>query len=288
MKDASRALPAMVIALIAVVAFAVLPVLSDTVNADDGSVGTSFDITGKRARDIEGGIQVYIDAIAKSGGGIATIVGSKNNANAIDILVWSTVTVVWKAEYSGETETALIKVRGTGTFEIADGAEIEAERIAITVNGGASLVISGGSVTAERCVVHVNDGTVKMTGGTVTADDKDGFAIHIPGTGAAAYLPGICSGDLDTGPNGSIAAVDTLAIPGERHGTSEGLTFKAGGVDAVWDLSSERPVISFSNGYQIEWGEAALMPITVAEIPVPAPPAAGAVPAANIETEQYT
>ena len=161
-------------------------------------------------------------------------------------------------------EDGAYETRTDGTAR--DAGNAEADDTDETDNADADAFAGGTRLAAA--IVMGPGGVARIINGEVKATGKDGFAIAAEGYGAAVYLknkvtagaffaddsaPGYASGD-----NGMIIEVDSLSVPVSRNGSNDGLTRKAGGGAAVWDMSGNTPKISLllANGVkrEIEWG----------------------------------
>ena len=164
-----------------------------------------------------------------------------------------------------------INVTGGAVTAIGDGGTaIYCADELLTVSGG--VVESRGDAWEQKfaSAIYVGSGGVaRVVNGDVKAPGTGGYAIAAVSYGAAAYLRNTISAGaffvddsaagFAQGDNGIIVEVDSLAVTPSRNGGSEGLTRKAGGGAAVWDMSDANPRISIlmTNGVkrEIEWGE---------------------------------
>ena len=81
----------------------------------------------------------------------------------------------------------------------------------------------------------------------ISATASDSYALRVApmGSGAIVYLEGVANGAIEVaGDYGIIIEVDTLDVPGDRHGTSVGLTPVAIGIETIdivdyyWDTEN--------------------------------------------------
>ncbi|MCL2003028.1 MAG: S-layer homology domain-containing protein [Oscillospiraceae bacterium] len=124
------------------------------------------------------------DLFAEAVGNTVTVTGAVTGANTTLVLdIDGGVTVVWKAEYEGAPQnpivnSPLISLVGSGTFEVAEGADI---------------YFSGENATAIYSLA--DDIAINVTGGIARSDDATAKTIHIGGTDSVITV----SGGLVTG-----------------------------------------------------------------------------------------
>ena len=257
--------------LVTVLFGGILPLGSITASA----ASTNVTITqSQTVAQIQTAIENAINALKN--GGTVTVLGSKTNVDReVELNIPANVTVIWKAKYnmtSSLSYTLVVCCEYGGIFEVAEGGEISTiSDYAISDSGVGDIVISGGTVSVDKdggTAIHIASGTVKVTGGMVSANGSSSRAIYISvvgdatitggivratGTGAraisawfynsyAVYLAGTTEGTVSA-TNGMVVEVDSLSIPASRDGTSDGLTIKAGSGTAVWDYSGDMPTI---------------------------------------------
>lgn len=136
-----------------------------------------------------------------------TITGEVTGAKkTLKLQIDPNLTVIWKANYSGNFNSELIEVSGTGTFEVADGGVIKNDGgICIWIkDDGATLSVCGGSVIAAyyyTAIVSWGSVTINVSSGIVT--NSKGYAILL--------LPPQGTGTINiTG--GTVSSSDTTAI----------------------------------------------------------------------------
>ena len=152
-------------------------------------------------------------------GSTVTVAGSVADATKWLILnIDSGVTVRWEADYSG-SDTALIRLNGSGTFEVAQGGSIikTTGGSVIMVEGGQtnSVVVSGGTVSGKNgsIISSSNAGaSVTVSGGTVESTQGNGTAIS-----TADGNINVTGGTISTvGSGATISCRGTLAISGGK------------------------------------------------------------------------
>jgi len=136
--------------------------------------------------DIETAIQDAVDVAGD--GDTITVTGTKTNADGpMTLNIPSDVRLIWTAVYIGEADTITgktnmcIDLTGAGTFEVADGAEIEGTELKLIYIGAEemlNIVVSGGSVTNTNtavtfCIHSEGLGSFVMTGGTIRSSGSD-------------------------------------------------------------------------------------------------------------------
>ena len=221
-------------------------------------------------------------------GGNVTGYGSIDNTQVNAIYVVSSSLTVSGGTVTQQTRNTAISASSSGVT-ITGGMVANALGDVISAGAGSDVTVSGGTVRTNGGgnAIYVNASNVTVTGGTVIASYPQYHAISAtsgsvmvmggsvvggqaeptwtpagalniigtPAPAAAAYLPGTCKGTLKVSGSGQIAEVDSLAIPACHDGTNTGLTVKAGTGTAAWDCAGAVPVIAFSNGKTMEWGE---------------------------------
>ncbi|MCL2632377.1 MAG: hypothetical protein FWD45_04760 [Coriobacteriia bacterium] len=201
-----------------------------------GVVGQAFaanydvDITGMNAGQAENAIDAAIaDADTDSdAASTVTVIGVATGiAASIVIDIPDGVTVIWKAEYSGDVvPSALVSLAGEGVFRIESGKiENSNNTAAITLghsDGAVGVVVAGGSVIASApiaiAIIGFND--VVVSSGTVSASSPNGYAAGIViNDGWVTVSGGTVSAESDG--NGPIAinAADGNAVINITGGT---------------------------------------------------------------------
>jgi len=141
---------------------AVMPIIA---SADD----FPYEIDGNDSvATIQAGIQAEIDDAEE--GDTITVTGEKTDADAdLTLSIPAGVTVIWEAIYTGAgVTTGLINLLGAGTFEVAEGAELEdtgGEPALYTAS--TPILVSGGSVMAINYPIYSGSAIVTVSGGTV-------------------------------------------------------------------------------------------------------------------------
>ena len=247
--------------------------IQSAINAS--AVGDTVTVTGSKTGAIR---SAYY-------GALAFLMGMTNEGLYLNIPAGKHL--IWKASLKSNSfnpgAMSLIVLYGIGTFEFAEGGTISCTDYydtAISSNIArltttTAIVISGG-VISSSCYAIYTDGNVAVTGGTVspiftrngtiavTGGTVESIELGVPsmmgdgidyGPCAAAYLEGTCIELLEFYDFLPIVEVDTLAVPKSRDNTDAGITVKAGTDTALWDCTGAVPVIRFSNGKSIEWGE---------------------------------
>ena len=94
--------------------------------------------------------------------------------------------ILWKADYSGSTGNAMIRLGGSGTFDVADGGSVKNNGTgdAIAAMGANTVIVSGGAVSTagiERSAIYTSaaGATVTVSSGTVSASAEKGFGICV-------------------------------------------------------------------------------------------------------------
>ncbi|MCL2492182.1 MAG: hypothetical protein FWE87_05480 [Coriobacteriia bacterium] len=120
---------------------------------------------------IETKIQNAIDAAAA--GDTVRVTGSKTNASdALELTIPSEIKVIWKAVLKSDTYFC-IDLKGSGVFEVADGAEIVAydDDVIYASAGDVYIIVSGGLVenlaTFNSDGIHFSGAGIKVTGGII-------------------------------------------------------------------------------------------------------------------------
>ena len=210
-------------------------------------------------------------------GSTVTVTGTaavtSTNDAALTLAVPAGMTVVWKASLSGSGKNSLLKLTGSGTFEVAAGADISAAcwaaihcssgkgalnvtggKISATVRGHAIriesdwlLTMTGGEAAAnaaDSCAIF-SSSSVVITGGTVSAADTGCYWLYMGET--SVYRSGVSvSGSIIYRDSGSVFADASIAagVTQAQSGTSTGLTvtghnLSAGdSVTAVWAIQN--------------------------------------------------
>jgi len=94
------------------------------------------------------------------------------------------ITVVWKANFTGNVKEALIVKKGKGLLEIQSGyiknSFTNSLYNAIRVDGG-DLIISGGTISAQvgYGVKNNSTGTITITGGTISMSGGQGISVGV-------------------------------------------------------------------------------------------------------------
>ncbi|GBU24522.1 hypothetical protein R83H12_01155 [Fibrobacteria bacterium R8-3-H12] len=130
-----------------------------------------------------------------------TVAGAKSNATTtLTLNINSDVTVLWKAELTGNVLNELIIKSGKGIFKM-EGGSIKGTSNnslynAIRIDGG-YVIISGGEISASPGygIKNYSDGTVTITGGTIKMDGLGSVAIYNVSNGTVNIKGGIIKGD---------------------------------------------------------------------------------------------
>lgn len=126
--------------------------------------------------EIQANIQGTLNGM--SAGDALTVEGSKTGANGtIHLSIPADVTLIWKAVLK---DRIYIQLLGSGTFEVADGAELIGENndVILAENGNVHVVVSGGLVentTAGKDGIHSGPAGITVTGGMVKSIAGNSF-----------------------------------------------------------------------------------------------------------------
>jgi len=230
--------------------------------------GGTVETTGSNSHAISsvgGDITVSGGAVKATGTNSFAVYSYKSNITVSGGEISATVDgLIGAAVFSDEGD---VTVSGGTLTIVGTEPDDESEISCIAITDG-KVTINGGTVNATGDgigAIYAFRSTVIITGGSVKAIGTDSYAIGIgapaPYYSIAAYLAGTCEGNFNVVENayldgeGIIIEVDTLLVPQTRDGTNVGLITKAGTGTAVWDCSGAAPMISFSSGQSIEWGE---------------------------------
>ncbi|MCL2540414.1 MAG: hypothetical protein FWE53_03170 [Firmicutes bacterium] len=164
-----------------------------------------------------------------------TVTGTKTNATStLALNIDAGVTVVWKAELSGNT--TLISLSGAGTFTVADGLISASGGYAIDNQAGSKVEVSGGEVSSVNLNAIYNDagGTVTVSGGTVKSTGNTGNAIH-NGTNGTVSISGTATVSVDSGRAIQNYANGTITVSGGTVSATTGTAIynNAGGTITV-------------------------------------------------------
>jgi len=209
--------------------------------------------SGQAVISVQGKVTIIdITVAGQSGAGISASAGGAVNIEGGEV------------SSNADANYAVFVDNGSVTMSGGKVAVYGNTGMAIEVNTG-NVTMSGGEVTVSGIHgygISVNvSGTIKVTGGTLSGGG-DFTAIYIGG-GLAAYLAGTCDGNLLAFYDSIIVEVDSLSIPDQYNGTTNGLTQIAGNpISSVkWDTTEVIPAIHFNNGaYTIKWGSSATQP----------------------------
>jgi len=252
-----------------------------------GDTNATFNITGGTISS--NGYTIWIDG---TGGSISV----SGNALITSSLYYAIMTYESNVTVSGNP---IISSNGHGgiackNITISGGTITSSYDWASVVTFTGVLKMTGGTVEATgngvdpdslpTAIYAYRGGTAAITGGTVRATGTNGVAIAAFEFSTVAYLTGTVTqggffvdfeGNWDysipNGVDGIIVEVDTLSVPVSRDGGSTGITTKAGGGTAKWNMSGANPVIDFtlsdnSNTY-IPWGIKASDPAPPTNVP---------------------
>jgi len=203
----------------------------------DFTITDDMDVTGDGG--IQAGIQEKINALADTGG-IVTVGGTKTTVkDQMTLNIPAGITVIWKAVYKGGGKSAII-LTGSGTFEVADGADmVSGDQYNIHAGddddySDVSIIVSGGTIWNTYaagggiCIVsgyggvEVKDGELKfgnagsgvyaefggnadvpilISGGTITAEGTYGQGLYLKTEGNSNVSATISNGTITA--NGS-------------------------------------------------------------------------------------
>ena len=156
---------------------------------EDAVLGANADVPITQTMsvaEIETAIQNAVDDAAD--GDTVTVTGTKTDADEpMTLDIPSSVKLIWTAVYIGEADAITgktdmcIDLTGAGTFEVADGAEIEGTELKLIHIGAGETVnvaVSGGSITNTNtsvtfCIHSEGLGSFVMTGGTIRSSGSD-------------------------------------------------------------------------------------------------------------------
>jgi len=129
--------------------------------------------------------KLYATIVA--GKSVVLITGAVTNANkTLEFDISSGLTVKWEADYSGNTnspDNKFIKLKGNGTFEVAEGKIVhENKGTCIEVLGNNTVNVAGGTVSSysgantEAVAISASGtNTINISGGTVKGYGSGGF-----------------------------------------------------------------------------------------------------------------
>jgi hypothetical protein len=109
-----------------------------------------------------------------TGGNTVTVTGTVTDATEqLDLDIPSGITVIWKASYSGTTNSpfTMIQLSGTGTFVVADGGSVKNTGNSNTVYNDTEksrIEVNGGEVISPYTAIYTR-GDLDMSGGTVSS-----------------------------------------------------------------------------------------------------------------------
>lgn len=105
---------------------------------------------------------------ATQSGNTVTVTGTVAGVNKnLSLNIDSGVTVVWRANYSGDPTNYTLRVQGGGEFELAGGSIKRTGNNYALSSSVTNLTISGGTVSTSSigAAIYINSGTLIMTGG---------------------------------------------------------------------------------------------------------------------------
>ena len=186
--------------------------------------------------EIQSGLQAAINNNEQ-----VIVVGSKTNADQTLALEIATgKTVVWQAVYQSIgtfSATALLSISGTGTFEVAEGAQITgaAEELITSEGDNATVAVSGGNIIATWCnaiVTYGKNAKILISGGYLCNNADGNYPAIIawdprPNSEAQVHVSGNAKIEAK-GKGSAIISTYSVKISGTAH-----VSNAAGGDDAA-------------------------------------------------------
>ena len=167
------------------------------------------------------------DAVADD---VVVVTGSKTDVDAsLELAIPADVTLLWQAKYAGEVDSAaLIVLSGSGSFDAAEGADIQNNgddgdalvaggTVAVAVTGGWVKAVSGKGISAAEDVTVFNG---LVSGTTAAIEGKnvsitDGTVEAYEGTAILASGNVTVNGREITGTVGAIRAAEVTVSAGD-------------------------------------------------------------------------
>ena len=184
MKSKSKKILSILLAFAIVSAiFAAIPMTAQAENID------VIIMAGDNVAQIKQKIE---DAFYKSTyGDTVTVKGAAINGNTLSLDIYSGLTVIWQADYSGNDAESMIVLYGSGYFEIVTGGSIRntGNGGAIWAGGDTQIKVSGGTVNSAKgyavCAISENF-KITVSGGEVRGEN----AIYTTGVNSAVNIIG--------------------------------------------------------------------------------------------------